>query len=338
MPTHSVLPSQPSMAPEDLMRYGWNEYWAAVLADFAETAKRGAPSGDVRPGRVLRHDGVAVSIVTDQEVGQLPLRRGLEVAPVVGDWVAVAGSPDVGGAALLGVLPRRSLLERRTSRGDASHPLVANVDHVLITCGLDRPLNAGRIRRCATIAWDAGAIPAIALTKADLWEGDPPLAEVVDRLESEHPNLAVLTTSSVTGVGLDDVRDAIGDGTAVLLGESGSGKSSLMNALAGEEVAGTGTVRSRDRKGRHTTTTRELHPLPGGGVVVDTPGLRSIGIWTDADAMDTVFEDIAELAAGCRFRNCAHASEPGCAVRSAVEEGRLDPARLEAFLDLSQET
>lgn len=357
VPTHSALPSHLSMAPGDLTRYGWNEYWAAVLADFAETAKRATESGAFRPGRVLRHHGVAVSIATAQDIEQLPLRRGLEVAPVVGDWVAVAGAgagaPAGGSAVIVGVLPRRSLLERRASRGDASHPLVANVDHVLIACGLDRPRNAGRIRRCATIAWDAGATPAIVLTKADLWDrcgsgptrsagsvpiGDPPLAEVVEGLGSEHPNLAVLTTSSVTGTGLDDVRAVIGAGTAVLLGESGSGKSSLVNALASEPVAGTGAVRSRDHKGRHTTTTRELHPLPGRGVVVDTPGLRSIGIWADAETADTAFEDIAELAAGCRFRNCAHASEPGCAVRAAVEEDRLDPARLEAFLALRQET
>lgn len=316
------------MAAEELSRYGWNEYWSTVLAEIVEQK---AQSDAVRPGRVVRHHGVAVSVVTADGVESVPLRRGLDVVPLVGDWVAILHGT------LLAVLSRTSLLERRATRREASHPLVANVDQVLVTCGLDRPLNPGRIRRCVTIAWNAGATPVIILTKADLWNENSPLEGVAKQLATEHPGLDILATSSVTGVGLDETRTSIGRGTAALLGESGSGKSSLVNALSGEQVAGTGAVRSRDRKGRHTTTTRELHPLPGGGVVVDTPGLRSIGMWTGTEAVDTTFEDITELAADCRFHDCAHMTEPGCAVQAAVEENRLDPARLEAFLALQQE-
>lgn len=317
------------MAPEELPRYGWNEYWSTVLAEFVE---RTAPADQIRAGRVIRHHGVAVAVATEQGAESVPLRRGLDVAPVVGDWVVVSPGPT-----LLGVLPRTALLERRATRREASHPLVANVDQVLVTCGLDRPLNPGRIRRCVTISWNAGATPVIVVTKADLRGGSAPLDSVTRQLATDHPGLDVVVTSSVTGAGLDEAQTAIGRRTAALLGESGSGKSSLVNALSGEEVAGTGAVRGRDRKGRHTTTARELHPLPGGGVVVDTPGLRSVGMWTDADAVDTTFEDITELAAGCRFHDCSHGVEPDCAVRAAVEENRLDPSRLKAYLALQEE-
>lgn len=315
------------MAVEDLTSYGWSEDWASLLAKIA----RERPGRHLRPARLIRHHGVAVDVVTDDGVESVPLRRGLKLAPVVGDWVALADG------VLVEVLLRRTLLERRSVRTDAQHPLVANIDQVLITCGLDRPVNAGRIQRSATIAWDAGAAPTLVLTKADRAPTPVDTAAIAEAARADHPGLDVLVTSAIDGTGLGSLRAAIGTATVALLGESGSGKSSLVNALCGDSVAATGAVRERDRKGRHTTTARQLYALAGGGVIVDTPGLRALGIWAEEDAIEATFDDIADLAAGCRFRDCAHDREPGCAVRAAIEDGQLAPARLEAFHRLEQE-
>lgn len=315
------------MAAEDLTSYGWSEEWGSLLAEVL----RARPGRPLRPARVVRHHGVAVDVVTEAGPVSVPLRRGLNLAPVVGDWVALADG------ALVAVLPRVTLLERRSVRSGSQHPLVANIDEVLITCGLDRPVNAGRVQRSATIAWDAGATPAIVLTKADLVPTAADSGALADTVRAEHPGLVVHVTSSVDGTGVARLREAIGSATVALLGESGSGKSSLVNALSGAAVAAIGEVRESDHKGRHTTTTRELYALAGGGVVVDTPGLRALGVSADGDAVEATFDDIAELAEGCRFRDCAHDREPGCAVRAAVEDKRLDPGRLEAFRRLGQE-
>lgn len=317
------------MAVDDLTSYGWNEDWRAVLAKVAGTQ----PNRELHPARVVRHHGVAVDVVTDAGVVTVPLRRGLERAPVVGDWVAVEGAADH--RTLVAVLERTTLLERRSVRSGARHPLVANIDQVLITCGLDRPLNPGRIHRSATIAWEAGAAPTVVLTKADLSPGNE--TATADAVREEHPGLDVLVTSAVDGTGLGRLRQVIGKATVALLGESGSGKSSLVNALCGDTVATTGLVREHDRKGRHTTTSRELYLLTGGGLVVDTPGLRALGVWADEESVDATFDDIAELSEGCRFRDCAHDREPGCAVRAAIEDGQLDQRRLQAFHQLEQE-
>jgi ribosome biogenesis GTPase / thiamine phosphate phosphatase len=172
------------------------------------------------------------------------------------------------------------------------------------------------------------------LTKADLVDDVTP---IVEGIEAAATGSEVVTTSSVDGTGIDDVRRHVVGRTVVLLGESGAGKSTLANALAGTEVAATGEVRAGDRKGRHTTTTRQLHPLPGGGVLVDTPGIRAVGLWTDTDSVDTAFDDLDDLATTCRFNDCAHAGEPGCAVAAAVESGEVAAERVEAWAALRKE-
>jgi ribosome biogenesis GTPase len=201
-------------------------------------------------------------------------------------------------------------------------------------CGLDRPVKAGRIHRGATLAWDAGATPAVVLTKAAL---DPGAHVVAERVRAENPALDVVVTSAHEGVGLDDVRALIGDRTVVMLGESGAGKSSLLNALLGDRTADIGRVRTGDSKGRHTTTARELRPLPGGGVLIDTPGIRAVGLWVDPDAVAMTFADIDDLATGCRFRDCEHRTEPGCAVLAAVAQGALAGERLDSWHELRRE-
>ena len=308
------------MSDDTLTAYGWSDRWAALLADVD------AP-GAV-PGRVVRHDGVALTLALPDGVRQVPFARSLDPAPAVGDWVAVAdGAP-------VTVLPRTSLLTRRSAMSDNVQQVAANVDGVLVVCGLDRPVRAGRIDRFVTLAWDAGAVPTVVLTKADLVD-DP--EAVAAEIADGHPGVDVVTASVVDDHGIDGVRDRIAGQTFVLVGESGAGKSSLVNALLGDEIMATGEVRARDAKGRHTTTTREAHPLRGGGVLIDTPGVRAVGLSADPDAVAATYADVDELAAECRFSDCGHEGEPGCAVALAVADGRLAPARLEGWRALERE-
>jgi ribosome biogenesis GTPase len=243
--------------------------------------------------------------------------------PVVGDWVAVDGDDLV--AALL---PRRSLLRRRDAIADAEQAMAANVDLLVIVCGLDRPMRDGRVQRAVALAWDAGATPLVVLTKADLVPDPVHVGETVDAVRSAVHEVDVLVVSASDGTGMADLLAVVSGQTVVLLGESGAGKSTLVNALVGEDVAATGAVRAGDAKGRHTTTTRQLHPLPGGGVLLDSPGIRAIGLWVDPEAVDAVFPELEVLASDCRFADCAHDGEPGCAVSAAVADGRLDDERL----------
>jgi ribosome biogenesis GTPase len=235
------------------------------------------------------------------------------------------------GESLVELLPRSSLLSRLGPDGE-QQSIAANVDLVLVVAGLDRPVKAGRLLRAATQAWEAGSTPLIVLTKADLADADPVLAELGVQLVG----VDVLTVSAKDGDGIDALRDRLAGHTAVLLGESGAGKSSLINALTeGDELVG--EVREGDAKGRHTTTWRQLVDLPGGGALIDTPGVRSLGLWTDAETVAAAFTDITDLADDCRFRDCSHEAEPGCAVRAAVEEGSLPESRFEQYLALRQE-
>jgi ribosome biogenesis GTPase len=279
------------------------------------------------PARVLRHDGKAILVCSPGWVGQVHLRAS--TPPVaVGDWVLI--DDDV----VREVLERRSLLQRRDPSTGNEQLIAANIDVVGIVCGLDRPVRSGRIERFVTMAWDAGAAPLVVLTKSDLVE---------DSTEAEHlaaasaPGVDVACVSSLTSFGLDRLRSSLAGRTVAFVGESGSGKSALVNALAGREMAGTGDLRDSDHKGRHTTTARELHSLPGRCSVIDTPGLREVGIWTDTDTVDRAFVDITELADGCRFRDCTHRSEPGCAVQQAVEDGTVSAKRLENWEKLRRE-
>jgi ribosome biogenesis GTPase len=283
------------------------------------------------PGRIIRHDGVAVAVALPDGVATRPMRRGLDPPPVVGDWVLEQGG------SLRAVLPRSSLLERKEVRREQPQALAANVDTVLVTCGLDRPVRTGRIQRTATLAWEAGAVPTLVLTKADTLD-EAALKAVVDDVAAENPGLDVIVTSTKTGLGAADLRDAVTGRTVVLVGESGAGKSSLVNLLLDDaSAAAVGDVRAGDAKGRQTTTSRELHVVPTGGVVIDTPGIRSVGLWADSEAVAATFDDIDDLAAGCRFANCQHDTEPGCAVLAAVEAGTLTADRLERWRALERE-
>jgi ribosome biogenesis GTPase / thiamine phosphate phosphatase len=310
-----------------------------ALHPYGYTPLRAAqlPAG-MRPARVVRHDRASVLAVTTDGPRSLPTPPRLDPQPTVGDWLAVAGPPDghPDDSRIDQVLPRTSLLRRMSADGSGAQALAANIDIVLIACGMDRPIRAGRIHRAAAQAWDAGAQPVLLLTKA----GAPGAAGVdLPRLELEHPGIRVVVTSAQEGVGLDELREVVAGRTAVLVGESGAGKSTLINVLLAREEAATGAVREGDAKGRHTTTSRQLHVIPGpdGGCLIDTPGIRSVGLFTDAESVDATFADIQELAGACRFSDCGHRSEPGCAVLGACESGELPRARYESWLRLQRE-
>ena len=212
--------------------------------------------------------------------------------------------------------------------------LAANVDIVFLVCGLDRVVKPGRIDRGATLARDAGAISD---RGAHQGRALPGRGGRRGRRRGASPGIEVIITSAREGVGLDALRERARDLTVTMLGESGAGKSSLVNALLGEDVAAIGDVRPGDSKGRHTTTSRDMHVLPTGGVLIDTPGIRGVGLWVEPEAVAETFADIDDLAGACRFTDCGHDTEPGCAVTAAVEAGSVTPARLEAWRALQEE-
>src|SRR3954454_22270957 len=251
-------------------------------------------------------------------------------SPAVGDWVALRGELAVA------VLPRRSAFTRTVAgRTSAAQVVAANLDTVLVVDALVGETRLRRVERYLAVAWGSGATPVVVLTKADLCDD---VAAAVAEVAEDALGVEVLAVSSVTGEGLDAVWALVGRGrTAAMVGPSGVGKSSLVNALAGRTVAPTREVRDSDGRGRHTTTVRELHLLPGGGLLVDTPGMRGLALYDDADGVDTAYADVAELAAECRYRDCGHRSEPGCAVAAAIDGGRLDPARFMAWRKLQAE-
>lgn len=251
--------------------------------------------------------------------------------PTVGDWVAVCDAPGER-FAIEALLPRRTKVSRKTPWLKAEeHILVANVDLVLLVTGLDVDFNPRRLERYLIAAWDSGADPVIVLTKLDLLDDPSKLAEA----EEVAVGVPVLPVSNVTGEGIDAVRALLAPAkTLVLLGSSGAGKSTLANRLAGREVMATGGLRN-DGRGRHTTRHRQLLVMPGGAILIDTPGLRELQVW-EGD-VDGAFADIAELAAACKFSDCAHDSEPGCAIREALESDALDPERWASYLKLQRE-
>jgi len=306
-----------------LEAFGWDEELAAAAARVPGAL----------PGRVARVDYGLVTVMTGD--GAVRAAPGSE-SPVTGDWVLLA---EVDGSVVVAeILPRRTVFVRgdpMQGKATGAQVLAANVDTVFLVHALSGKPNVRRLERELVLVYDSGATPVVVLTKADLAD-DP--GGAVARIAPVAPGVDVVVTSAVDGRGIDTLRAyTAGNRTIALIGASGAGKSRLVNALVGEDVQATAAVRERDQRGRHTTTARELVLIPGGGVVVDTPGLRAVSLWDADDGFAQAFADIEELAPHCRFADCAHRSEPGCAVAAAVERGDLDPARLANYLRLDRE-
>lgn len=322
----------PSSASRALIQYGWDDAWAEQFAPYEAEG--------LLPGRVVRVDRGQCDVVT---AGGLLRADTAFVTPhdplkvvCTGDWVAVepGGNPRY----VRAYLPRRTAFVRSTSsKRSEGQILAANVDHAVIAVSLAVELDLARIERFLALAWESGAQPVVVLTKADLVPDAVTRSYLVQDVETSAPGVPVLTVSALDGDGLDVLAAIAAGGTTVLLGQSGAGKSTLANALLGEDVMDVRATRDVDGKGRHTTTTRNLLALPGGGVLIDTPGLRGVGLWDAGTGVGQVFSEIEQLAERCRFHDCAHESEPGCAVLEALETGELPQRRLDSYRKLLRE-
>ena len=319
---------------ERLEAFGWDDGWRASFEPHRQEG--------LVPGRIaVQHRGAYDVLTEDGEVrARIPGRVRHEAAgrgelPVVGDWVAV----DPGPRTIQAVLPRRTSFSRRAahdaeSEGAREQVICANLDVVFVVSPLGEDLSIPLLERYLTLAWQSGARPVILLTKADL---EPELEVVVDRLAGVGGEVPAVALSACSGFGLETVQSFLAPGlTGALVGPSGAGKSTLVNVLVEEELVATGDMRDRGG-GRHTTTRRQLVPLPGGGLLVDNPGMREVHLWVADEGLEDAFPEIAELEGQCRFADCRHETEPGCAVLAALAEGRLSEERWERYHALRRE-
>jgi ribosome biogenesis GTPase len=317
---------------DDLRELGWDDDWQERFAPHA--------AAGLAPARVVRGDRGSALVATPAGIVRaqpaVRLRKAVDNTsqlPAVGDWVAVTTDPELEVPLIEAVLPRTSAIEREDpGEGADVQVLAANIDVVFVVHPIAEAPNLRRIERELSLAWDSGAVPVVVLTKADL-SADPEAAQAA--VAAIALGVDILAMNARSEDGARPLLDyTAGQRTAVLFGPSGAGKSTLVNALLGRSRQATGEVREGDGRGRHTTVARELIPIPGGGVLIDTPGLRALGLTGSDEGIAATFSDVLELAAGCRFRDCTHREEPGCAVRAAVEEGTLPPARLESYRGL----
>jgi ribosome biogenesis GTPase len=319
----------------ELAALGWGAPYEQAFAPFGAEGLTPARVAVVHSGlyRLYSEQGELLAEVAGRVRHEASGRRDL---PAVGDWVAIRPRPAEARATIHAVLPRRTLFSRKAAGDETQEQvLAANVDTVFLLTGLDGDFNPRRVERYLVTAWDSGADPVVLLSKADLCED---VAARVAEIEAVAPGVPVYAVSARKREGLAALREYLRPGrTVALLGSSGAGKSTLINALLGEERLRTREVRLADSRGRHTTTRRELVPLPGGGLVIDTPGLRELALWEAGEGLPATFEDVEALASGCGFKDCRHKAEPRCAVLAAVAGGELPAERLESWRKLQSE-
>ena len=315
-------------------QYGWD---GALAEAFTPHARDGRI-----PGRVVAQHRDGYQVITDEgelrakSAGRLFHEAREADHPAVGDWAALSLNPNEGAATIHAILPRRSVFVRKAADSIQTLQVVAaNIDVAFVVTSLNADLNPRRIERYLAAAWQSGARPVVVLTKSDLADDPQGQADAIAALAAGCP---VLTVSARQGLGLEALLAQVAPGeTCVLIGSSGVGKSTLVNAFLGEDRKATRAIREADDQGRHTTSHRELVLLPGGSLILDTPGIREVGLIDAEEGLDVVFDDIERLIQTCKFNDCAHTGEPGCAVRGALDSGALDPARWANFQKLGAE-
>lgn len=316
---------------ESLREWGWDEHFGSVFDSL--------PIPECQPARVIEAQRDAFRVVAAkgerhaQVAGRL-LQEGFGTRPATGDWVAVQLLPDT--VIIHAVLERRTTISRKLPGNSVREQvLAANVDTVFIVTSCNEDFSPRRIERYLATIWESGARPVVLLNKSDL---APDPAELVHEAEAVAPDVAVHAVCATRGAGLAALDPELQPGkTIALLGSSGVGKSTIVNRLMGADVQVVREIREGDDKGRHTTTSRHLFRLPGGALLLDTPGLRELALWSTESGLEQAFSDIESLAEGCRFQDCAHTNEPGCAVKATVDAGALPAERLESYLKLRKE-
>ncbi len=320
---------------DPLLNLGWNEFFAAQIKQ--------TPQAETVPARVIVQQKTNFIVAAaDGEYratvrGRLRFLSGHQAEmPAVGDWVVFQPTPGEHSGSIRAVLQRRTAFSRRAAgREEVEQVVAANIDIVFLVTGLDDNYSLRRIERYLAVAAASGARPVIVLNKADLC---PSVDRAVEEVRTISGGAPIHATNALSAAGIDSLRSYLAPGvTAAFLGSSGVGKSTLINSLLGREKFKTAEVRKENSRGRHTTTHRELVTLPTGGNLIDTPGMRELQLWGTEEAVEESFDDIEELASRCKFRDCRHEREPGCAVLKAVEDGTLDPARLESHRKLRRE-
>lgn len=323
--------------PLKLIQYGWNQYWQEQYENFIEKGT------DMEVGRVITAHQELYRVATNEgEVlaqlsGRLRYTGGIDgTLPTVGDWVVLQILQGEGKGIIHGIFPRRSKFSRKVAGTEVMEQVVAaNFDTVWLLLALNQDFNLRRLERYLITAWESGAIPVVVLSKADLCTD---VDVKVHQVEEVAVGVDVQVVSSYLDTGFEGLQPYIQAGkTVAILGSSGVGKSTLVNKLAEQELLRVQQIRDGDDKGRHTTTHRELITLPTGGMVIDTPGMRELGLWEGSTGIEHVFEDIAILAEACRFRDCHHQQEPGCEIQAALQDGRLSADRYASYLKLQKE-